>query len=249
MKLLPSPRVTNSFLCTQRPKAIIVLGAAQYDGRASRVLAARLDHARILAARHPSALIITVGGRLPGDRFTEAEVSRAYLTHAFPQAGAQPGPSAPGIPVDARRVRAVPLGNDTAESLAAVVHEFPGLTSAHDGTGRSRRRRGSKRTPPRVAIVTDPLHVPRTYLLARKAGLNARVSPTRTCPQRFPQAAWWRYLTHEAGGLLVLAVETATTPAVARRLRALLHRVEGFIRPSRKPRNQYLLGKQNLFQL
>lgn len=243
MKLLPSPRVTSSFLCTQQPKAIIVLGAAQYDGRASRVLAARLDHARILAARHPSALIITVGGRLPGDRFTEAEVSRAYLLDAPPLDSSQPGAGGSFVPVGPGRVRAVSLGNDTAESLAAVAYEFPELSSAHGGTGQSRRRRRGNRTPARVTIVTDPLHVPRTYLLARKAGLNARVSPTRTCPQRFPQAAWWRYLAHEAGGLLVLAVEIATTPAVARRLRAVLYRVEGFIRPSRKPRNRYLLIK------
>ncbi|QCB28944.1 hypothetical protein CENDO_08370 [Corynebacterium endometrii] len=224
MKLLPSPRVTSSFLCTQQPKAIIVLGAAQYDGRASRVLAARLDHARILAARHPSALIITVGGRLPGDRFTEAEVSREYLLDAPPLDSSQPGAGVSFVPVGPGRVRAVSLGNDTAESLAAVAHEFPELSSGHGGTGQSRRRRRGSRTPARVTIVTDPLHVPRTYLLARKAGLNARVSPTRTCPQRFPQAAWWRYLAHEAGGLLVLAVETATSPAVARRLRSLLYR-------------------------
>jgi uncharacterized SAM-binding protein YcdF (DUF218 family) len=60
-------------------QAIIVLGAAQYDGRPSAVLAARLDHAIDLYHRGIAPLVVVTGGNQPGDRFTEAEASATYL--------------------------------------------------------------------------------------------------------------------------------------------------------------------------
>jgi uncharacterized SAM-binding protein YcdF (DUF218 family) len=59
--------------------AIVVLGAAQYDGRPSPVFAARLDHARDLYARGVAPLLVVTGGKQPGDRFTEAGVGADYL--------------------------------------------------------------------------------------------------------------------------------------------------------------------------
>ena len=59
--------------------AIIVMGAAQYDGRPSKLLAARLDHALELYEEGYAPLIVTTGGNRPGDRFTEAEASANYL--------------------------------------------------------------------------------------------------------------------------------------------------------------------------
>jgi uncharacterized SAM-binding protein YcdF (DUF218 family) len=59
--------------------AIVVLGAAQYDGRPSPVLAARLDHALRLWAEGLSPRIVVTGGKRPGDRFTEAQASAEYL--------------------------------------------------------------------------------------------------------------------------------------------------------------------------
>lgn len=59
--------------------AIVVLGAAQYDGRPSPQLAARLDHAVDLWERDLAPMIAVTGGKQPGDRFTEAETSRNYL--------------------------------------------------------------------------------------------------------------------------------------------------------------------------
>jgi uncharacterized SAM-binding protein YcdF (DUF218 family) len=59
--------------------AIIVLGAAQYDGEPSPVLAARLDHAAELYRRGLAPLIVVTGGRQEGDRFTEAEAGAEYL--------------------------------------------------------------------------------------------------------------------------------------------------------------------------
>lgn len=59
--------------------AIVVMGAAQYDGRPSPQLAARLDHVVELWDRGLAPLVVTTGGNRPGDRFTEAEASANYL--------------------------------------------------------------------------------------------------------------------------------------------------------------------------
>jgi uncharacterized SAM-binding protein YcdF (DUF218 family) len=59
--------------------AIVVMGAAQYDGRPSPQLAARLDHALGLWAADLAPLVIVTGGNQPGDRFTEADASAMYL--------------------------------------------------------------------------------------------------------------------------------------------------------------------------
>ena len=59
--------------------AIVVLGAAQYDGRPSPQLIARLDHALDLWSDGRSNLIIVTGGKLLADRFTEAESAAKYL--------------------------------------------------------------------------------------------------------------------------------------------------------------------------
>ncbi|MGZ4672505.1 MAG: YdcF family protein [Ilumatobacteraceae bacterium] len=59
--------------------AIVVMGAAQYDGRPSPQLAARLDHAAELWASGLAKVMVVTGGNQPGDRFTEAEASARYL--------------------------------------------------------------------------------------------------------------------------------------------------------------------------
>lgn len=59
--------------------AIVVLGAAQFDGRPSAVLAARLDHAYELYSEGLAPVIVVTGGNQPGDRFTEATASAEYL--------------------------------------------------------------------------------------------------------------------------------------------------------------------------
>ena len=70
---------------TRESQAIIVLGAAQYDGRPSPVLARRLDHAAELYLEGLAPMIVVTGGRQPGDRFTEAAASAAYLeAHGVP---------------------------------------------------------------------------------------------------------------------------------------------------------------------
>jgi uncharacterized SAM-binding protein YcdF (DUF218 family) len=70
---------------TPRSDAIVVLGAAQYDGRPSPVLKARLDHAITLYERGVAPVIITTGGQAPGDTVSEAVVSRRYaMRHGVP---------------------------------------------------------------------------------------------------------------------------------------------------------------------
>jgi len=59
--------------------AIVVMGAAQYDGRPSAQLAARLDEVADLWPQGLAPVVIVTGGNQPGDRFTEAEASAAYL--------------------------------------------------------------------------------------------------------------------------------------------------------------------------
>lgn len=85
--------------------AIVVLGAAQFDGRPSSVFTARLVHARNLWRDDVAPRIITVGGNREGDRFTEAAAGKKWLTEN-------------GVP--ARRIVAVPTGSDTLSSVTAV---------------------------------------------------------------------------------------------------------------------------------
>jgi uncharacterized SAM-binding protein YcdF (DUF218 family) len=83
--------------------AIVVLGAAQYDGTPSPQLAARLDHVVTLYDRGVAPLVVVTGGKQPSDRFTEAESSAAYLTER-------------GVPGDAIAMESA--GRSTYESLA-----------------------------------------------------------------------------------------------------------------------------------
>ncbi len=86
-------------------EAVIVLGAAQYNGRPSPVLRNRLDHALDLHRRKLAPVIVVTGGRRTGDRFTEAGASYLYLRrHAVPDAA----------------IRQEVQGRTTYESLASA---------------------------------------------------------------------------------------------------------------------------------
>ena len=97
-------------------QAIVVLGAAQYNGRPSDVYAARLDHAAQLYRAGVAPAVLTIGGGQPGDRLTEGEAGRQYLAAA-------------GLPAAA--LTAVGVGNDTLLSMRAAdqVLEQRGWTS------------------------------------------------------------------------------------------------------------------------
>jgi uncharacterized SAM-binding protein YcdF (DUF218 family) len=69
-----------------RADAIVVMGAAQYDGRPSPVFAARLDHAIELFHDGVAPRLIVTGGKREGDRTTEAASARGYaIEHGVPE--------------------------------------------------------------------------------------------------------------------------------------------------------------------
>ena len=90
----------------ERADAILVLGAAQYQGEPSPVFAGRLEHARLLYEQGRSSRVVVLGGGRPGDVSTEAEAGRAYLVSE-------------GLPADA--VVALPVGGTSFESLEAAA--------------------------------------------------------------------------------------------------------------------------------
>jgi uncharacterized SAM-binding protein YcdF (DUF218 family) len=86
--------------------AIVVLGAAQFDGRPQEYLVARLEHARNLYRTGTATRILTLGGKQPGDRFTEADAGQSWLVeHGIPE----------------RRILRVGEGNDTLQSIQAAA--------------------------------------------------------------------------------------------------------------------------------
>jgi uncharacterized SAM-binding protein YcdF (DUF218 family) len=88
-----------------RADVIVVLGAAEYRGRPSPVLKARLDHALDLYRKGLARHILTTGGAGGDPHFTEGEVGRAYLIMQ-------------GVPSEAILVE--PEGSSTVHSLAAA---------------------------------------------------------------------------------------------------------------------------------
>jgi uncharacterized SAM-binding protein YcdF (DUF218 family) len=96
--------------------AIVVFGAAEYAGRPSPVLRARLDHAFDLFRRGIAPIVITTGGAASDPSFSEGGVGRDYLEHH-------------GIPE--RNLIAETQGSDTAQSAVrvAVIMRANGLHS------------------------------------------------------------------------------------------------------------------------
>ncbi len=83
---LAAAEVLQASKLDERPAsdAIVVMGAAQYNGRPSVVFQARLDHARTLFEDNAAPLIVVLGGKRPGDRVTEAQAGAAYLEKSLP---------------------------------------------------------------------------------------------------------------------------------------------------------------------
>ena len=153
--------------------AIVVLGAAQYNGKPSPVLKARLDHALELYRQGLAPTLVVTGGIGSGDRMSEATVSRNYL-------------HAQAVPDSALVVR--PDGRTTEESMRSVgewMHE---------------------RELSRALLVSDPFHMARLRLEARRADLAASTSPTRTSPIAPGSRTEVEYLALEALKLPVAAL-------------------------------------------
>jgi uncharacterized SAM-binding protein YcdF (DUF218 family) len=173
--------------------AIIVMGAAQYDGRPSPVLRARLDHALALWRQGRARRMIFTGGRgtSPGavDRTSEAAVGRSYAV-------------AHGVPDSAILLEAE--GRTTDQSLraaAALLREIVRQDSvrldsvhvaAHDTTRPSPAERQD------AILVSDPFHMLRLSVVARRYGIEPYTSPTPTSPISSNQKLAWRYMLGES---------------------------------------------------
>lgn len=156
--------------------AIVVLGAAQYDGRPSPVLRARLDHAIALWRRGLAPHMIVTGGSRAGDRSTEAAAGRRYVVEH-------------GVPDSAVLLESE--GQSTNQSLRAVAALL-----------RELRRTAPPGTPaaaaPSAVLVSDPFHMLRLGVLARRYGITAYPSPTPTSPISANPRLAWSYLVRES---------------------------------------------------
>jgi uncharacterized SAM-binding protein YcdF (DUF218 family) len=135
--------------------AIVVLGAAQYNGRPSPVLKSRLDHAVTLYRAKLSPFILVTGGTAKGDRESEAIVSRRYLLST-------------GIPDAAVVVR--PEGRSTVASMDAVgkwldAHDLKSVLLVSDPFHMCRLRFEARRmnlTPFTSPTTSSPISKSRT---------------------------------------------------------------------------------------
>lgn len=89
--------------------AIVVLGAAQYNGHPSPVLKARLDHAYNLYHAGLARLMVVTGGIGQGDRVSEAAAGRRYLVGI-------------GVPGDSVVLEAGTTTGESMDSVAEYLH-------------------------------------------------------------------------------------------------------------------------------
>jgi uncharacterized SAM-binding protein YcdF (DUF218 family) len=139
----------------ERPRvdAIVVLGAAQYDGRPSAIYRARLEHALELYSGGVAPLLVFTGGKGEGDRFTEGGSGARWALEQ-------------GVPASA--VLAEERSRTTYQNLA--------------GAKRVLQRRTPPERRPRIVVVSDPFHMFRAVKQAADLGMDAYPSPTRTSP-------------------------------------------------------------------
>jgi uncharacterized SAM-binding protein YcdF (DUF218 family) len=138
----------------ERPQvdAIVVLGAAQYDGRPSAIYQARLEHAVELWSDGVAPLLVFTGGKEPGDRFTEGGSGARWAL-------------ARGVPEES--VLTEEQSRTTYQNLAGAKRA---LERRDPGGGH------------RIVVVSDPFHMFRAVRQAADLGMDAYPSPTRTSP-------------------------------------------------------------------
>ena len=137
----------------QAAAAIVVMGAAQYDGRPSPVLQARLDRAHELYEQGLAPLLVTTGSKQQGDRFTEGFAGYQYL-------------SSLGVPD--KDIVVVDTGTNTWEELSATADELHKRSTRADAAD----------ARVRVLLVSDSYHSLRLEHTAREVGLDPLVAPT-----------------------------------------------------------------------
>lgn len=149
----------------QKSDAIVVLGAAQYSGKPSPVLKARLDHALELWDHGMAGRLILTGGKGTGDTTSEAAVGKIYAQKH-------------GVPDSAILLESG--GRTTRESMQTVarIMKSKGLRSA--------------------ILVSDPFHMLRLRILAKRFGFTPYTSPTRTSPISPNREQRWKYILGES---------------------------------------------------
>jgi len=99
--------------------AIVVFGAAEYDGRPSPVYKARLDHAAQLYHRGLASMVIITGGSGNDPLFSEGVVGREYLkTLGIPDSQLIAETQSPDTAESARRVATIMFANNLHSCLA-----------------------------------------------------------------------------------------------------------------------------------
>lgn len=94
--------------------AIVVMGAAQWDGRPSPVFAARLDHAVELYEQGLARAIVVTGGKQVGDRVTQGQAGATYLREQ-------------GVPEEAIQVEIAGTNSYEELSASALIVKNAGL--------------------------------------------------------------------------------------------------------------------------
>lgn len=152
--------------------AIVVMGAAQYAGKPSPVLRARLDQAMTLWNAHRAPRMVFTGGRREGDQISEAAAGRRFAIRR-------------GVPPQAILLEA--SGRTTLASMhGASVLLRARIDSTHPGAR------------PRVLLVSDPFHMLRLEVLARLHGLTPLPAPTRTSPISANRSVALEYVLRES---------------------------------------------------
>ena len=93
----------------EKSDVILVMGAAQFDGRPSEILLARLTETKTVFKSGFAPRIYTIGGGAPGDRTTEAAASRTWLINNG---------------IRKKNILAIAKGRDTLSSTKAYVEQM-----------------------------------------------------------------------------------------------------------------------------
>lgn len=154
----------------QAANAIAVFGAAEYDGRPSPVLRARLDHALDLYQRGLAPLIITLGGGDVGDQHSEGGVGHDYLlAHGVPEKAIIAETQSDNTEQSAKRLAAI-----------AKKNQLDRIIVVSDGTHLFRIRALCQRLG--LVVYTSPRPVNR--------GISGRDSFSRVAHEILSYTAW-----------------------------------------------------------
>jgi len=156
----------------RKADAIVVMGAAQLDGRPGEVLTARLKETARIYESNFAPKVFTLGAGAPGDRFTEANAARNWLIQNK-------------IPRSA--IVEVPYGRDSLRSIKAFAKVI--------------KKAKLDKEIKEIIIVTDPYHCLRSMTMANDQGFNSSCSPTKVGIASLEKVGF-KYLVRETGAYL-----------------------------------------------